>query len=235
MSNQLFAGFPEKMNFTPIPNLFFSRLLPEIDDPAELKVTLHVFFRQYPKRGPLKFVSYSELAADATLLDGLGDDSQETLRRALKAATARGAVATLTLYQDNLQEEIFFVNSPANKRAAALLTGNAIPVSRAAPPEPHNKQERPNIFAQYEQNIGLLTPLIADELKDAEQFYPAAWIEEAFREAVALNKRSWRYIARILENWAAEGKRSGESGKYTQGKKDPDRYIKGKYGHVVKR
>jgi len=58
--------------------------------------------------------------------------------------------------------------------------------------------DRPNIFILYEQNIGLLTPPIADELRQAEQTYPAGWIEEAFREAVSLNKRSWRYIRAIL-------------------------------------
>jgi DnaD/phage-associated family protein len=66
--------------------------------------------------------------------------------------------------------------------------------------------QRPNIFALYEQNIGPLTPLLAEELMEAEGRYPASWIEDAFREAVSLNKRSWRYALRILERWAAEGK-----------------------------
>ena len=65
---------------------------------------------------------------------------------------------------------------------------------------------RPDIFVLYEQNIGLLTPPIADELRQAEQTYPAGWIEEAFREAVALNKRSWRYIHAILERWRTQGR-----------------------------
>jgi DNA replication protein len=67
-----------------------------------------------------------------------------------------------------------------------------------------------NIFTLYEQNIGMITPMIAEELKEAEKLYPPRWIEEAFKEAVTLNKRSWRYIARILERWASEGKDSGE-------------------------
>ena len=76
--------------------------------------------------------------------------------------------------------------------------------------EPNIKEEKPNIFALYEQNIGLLTPMIAEELKEAEKLYPVSWIEEAFKEAVSLNKRNWRYISRILERWASEGKDSGE-------------------------
>ena len=91
-----------------------------------------------------------------------------------------------------------------------------------------------NIFALYEQNVGIITPMITEELKEAEKLYPPEWIEEALKEAVTLNKRSWKYIARILERWASEGK---DSGKYKRDiKKDgPDKYVKGKYGHLVKR
>jgi len=37
-----FTGFPAKMQFTPLPNFFFSTLLPQISDIAELKTTLHL-------------------------------------------------------------------------------------------------------------------------------------------------------------------------------------------------
>jgi DnaD/phage-associated family protein len=62
------------------------------------------------------------------------------------------------------------------------------------------------VFTLYEQNIGPLTPLIADELRDIESDYPAEWIEEAVREAVENNARSLRYIIRVLENWKTQGK-----------------------------
>jgi acyl-CoA thioester hydrolase len=67
---------------------------------------------------------------------------------------------------------------------------------------------RPNAFTLYERNMGMLTPLIADELRQAEENYPAEWIEEAFREAVSSNKRSWKYVRAVLERWRVEGKGS---------------------------
>ena len=70
-------------------------------------------------------------------------------------------------------------------------------------------EPRPNIFQLYEDNIGLLSPILADELRDAETTYPADWIEDAFRVAVAQNVRKWRYIQAILERWATEGKGDG--------------------------
>jgi DnaD/phage-associated family protein len=64
----------------------------------------------------------------------------------------------------------------------------------------------------YEQNIGLLSPLIADHLVKAMERYPRDWIEDAIGEAVAYNRRSWRYIQRILQNWAATGRTEARSG-----------------------
>ncbi|MEX2431266.1 MAG: DnaD domain protein, partial [Dehalococcoidia bacterium] len=83
---------------------------------------------------------------------------------------------------------------------------------------PAPRPEKPNVFALYEANIGLLTPMIADQLRDAEEAYPEEWIESAFHEAVEQNKRSWRYIAAILERWATEGRgQRQQGGPYQQG------------------
>jgi DnaD/phage-associated family protein len=69
---------------------------------------------------------------------------------------------------------------------------------------------RPNAFRLYEQNIGPLTPLIADQISRAIEEYPDDWIEDALSEAVAYNRRSWRYVTRILENWQAAGRKDQE-------------------------
>jgi DNA replication protein len=91
--------------------------------------------------------------------------------------------------------------------------------------------ERPNIFALYEENIGPLSPLISDQLRAAEQDYPAAWIEEAFRLAVERNKRSWRYIAAILQRWESEGKDRGVTQQPTQA--DRYRYVRGSLSDII--
>ena len=70
---------------------------------------------------------------------------------------------------------------------------------------PRISVDRPTVFRIYEQNIGPLTPLIADQLIKALETYPVGWIESALEEAVAYNRRSWRYVSRILENWTVDG------------------------------
>ena len=66
--------------------------------------------------------------------------------------------------------------------------------------------KRPNIFLLYEQNIGVMTPLIADQLRDMEKTYSPEWIHEAVEIAVSRNKRSLRYIQNILRRWETDGK-----------------------------
>ncbi len=62
-----------------------------------------------------------------------------------------------------------------------------------------------NIYRLYEENVGPLSPLVAEELRLAEARYPWPWIAAAFREAVEHNKRSWSYIKAILRRWEEEG------------------------------
>jgi len=74
------------------------------------------------------------------------------------------------------------------------------------------------IFRLYEENIGPLTPLIAETIGDALEQYPFSWIEDAIHIAVAYNKRSWAYCRTILERWLREGKDSGGLNKQTSSK-----------------
>ncbi len=227
-----FSGFPRRMRFTPVPNLFFSQLLPQIDDIAELKVTLHIFWALYRKKGYPRFVTYGELLGDKTLMAGLGDG--QVLRRSLAQAVSRGTLLHLALDRGERSEDLYFSNTEADREAVAKIERRELDLGALPRREPClEAKERPNIFTLYEENIGMLTPMIAEELKEAEKLYPASWVEEAFREAVSRNKRSWRYVSRILERWAAEGKEHGEPGR--DSKEDRDKYIKGRYGHVVKR
>jgi DnaD/phage-associated family protein len=83
----------------------------------------------------------------------------------------------------------------------------------------------------YEQNIGALTPLLAEELMEAEDIYPATWIEDAMREAVELNKRSWRYVLRILERWQEEGRTDEKARRGDE--RDRRRFIEGEYADYI--
>ncbi len=231
-----FRGFPARTNFTPIPNSFFSALLPRIDDLAELKVTLYIFWALYRQKGYPRFVTYSELRGDEALMAGInGDDTAEDqLQQALERAVRRGTLLSLRIEKDEEVDGLYFLNSEEDRRAIVQIESGQIQLDGIVRIEPASTEARPNIFALYEQHIGLLTPMIAEDLKEAENIYPGSWIEDAFREAVDLNKRNWRYISRILERWASEGKGDGRTGKNSKADTDPKEFLR-KYGNTIRR
>ncbi|NCC35610.1 MAG: DnaD domain protein, partial [Chloroflexia bacterium] len=85
----------------------------------------------------------------------------------------------------------------------------------------------------YEQNIGLVTPMLIDELREAEERYPREWIEEAMREAVRSNARSWRYIRKVLERWAANGRQ--DAADRAERPIDIEKYTSGEFDGLFRR
>lgn len=236
-----FPGFPSggRVEYTSIPNVFFSNLLPHITDMTELKVTLHILAALYVKKGSPRYVTDSELLQNVSLMAGLktlGGNPEQALRNGLKLATERGTFICLPVETNGKKETVCLLNADSDRLAAGKIRSGEIKLEGigAVLPEPVAVQLLPDIYTLYEQNVGMLTPLIADELKDAEKQYSADWIRDAIKEAALHNKRSIKYIAKILENWSVEGRNDGTYQRDTK-KTDPDKYIKGKYGHIVQR
>ncbi len=225
-----FSGFPEKFEFSAVPKPFLAQVLPLIDDLDELKATL-VFFRLlYQKKGLPQFVTPTEIL-DA----GIGHD-ETAAESAMAKAAARGTVIRLAVVDSGRATAVYLLNDEKNRDVARKIIAGDIILKDLNPApglEMPSAPELPDIFSLYEQNVGLLTPMIAEELKEALKLYPEVWIKDAIKEAVSLNKRSWRYISKILDNWNAGGRNDGT---YQQNpKSDRDKYIKGKYGKFVQR
>jgi DNA replication protein len=219
-----FAGFPEgPVRMTPVPATFFSEILPVVDHLGELKLTLYALWKLSQQEGPYRFLTLRDLRQDAALLEMM--EGEKALGDALERAVARGTL--LAVRSADGVDAWYFLNSPRGKVAAeGLARGQWKPDS--VPPHVA-RLERPNIFALYEQNIGILTPMMAEILRDAEKEYPAGWIEEAMRIAVEHNARSWKYIAAILERWKTEGR----GAKKTSAEDERRRYIEGEYADFI--
>jgi DNA replication protein len=207
-----FPGFPTRTPTTPLPDPLFTLLLPQMEDLAEMKVIFYSFWLL--ARKGRAFLSLGELQADRNL-KGVGE---EGIAGALDRAVEKGVL--LPLNRDG--RRFYFLNSPLGQEARSQMEKGVLP-----------SEEKANIFDLYEQNIGLITPIIADQLQEAEALYPTPWIEEGIKLAVQRNKRSWSYISRILERWAAEGK-DGEPGRDSEKGADPREFTRGKYGHVYR-
>lgn len=221
------------MRLVSLPEQVFSELLPLIDNLAELKVTLHCYWHLSKGEGTVRFVRRRELLDDAALLDGLKrdpeDDPISALDTALERATARGTLFHVRAEPNGEKEDWYFANTPKGRAAVKQIERGELPEETWA--VTGAKVTRPNIFVLYEQNIGLLQPLISDELRQAERDYPAGWIEDAFRVAVEANVRRWSYVRAILERWSTEGKSDGTSQRDSD--TDRRRYVEGKYADYI--
>jgi len=215
-----FPGFPSgKTPYVPLPEAFFTQIAPRVEDVGELKLLVHLFWLLYRKAGSPRCASDRELAADPLLRRALrrqGDPRpyEERLRAALEAALAQNILLRVRVRVDTEVVTWYFFNTERSRRAVAeLLRGDVSPEVLLDLEDGAStghlyavELERPNIFTLYEQNVGLLLPLVAEELREAEERYPREWVEEAFRQAVQQNKRKWSYIRAILRRWETEGK-----------------------------
>ena len=226
-----FAGFPTGAHRTSIPNVFFSEVMAQIEDEAELRVTLYVFYALGRRKGYPRFVTLNELRAEAPLLAALGDggatDTVTSLERGLAAAIERGTLLSIDLETPETPssstgrtgvrfaaQRLILSNTASDRRAIEQIKDGRIELGRALPPmRAAAASSKGNIFQSYEENIGPLTPIVAEELREAEALYPVEWIEEAFRESALQNKRSWRYAEAILRRWATEGRAREKAGR----------------------
>lgn len=220
-----FNGFPNTDDgITGIPDIFFREALPAIEDIAELKICLYVLWKA-KKLGDFGLpITAGSILDDGILMrsfPGTTGEQQEAVINALTLAARDKILIGPIDYTDN--EKVFFINCPSGKKAAVDFAGE------------HNIPNltldhiQPNIYQLYEENIGPLTPLIADELKAAEESYPQSWISEAIQIALNNNVRRWNYVRSILERWQKEG-RDGTDRRNTQ--EDHRRYLKGEYGEI---
>ncbi|MFH1185699.1 MAG: DnaD domain protein [Chloroflexota bacterium] len=188
-----FGGFHDSETFTAVPDTFFRELLEFITDAGELKVVLYAMWSIEHMDSSLRALTNQDFAA-AVL--GLGPDQ---VKSGLEQAIEHG----IMLRAGHGNSTRYFLNSPRGRAAAKALSAGTLDSASHLSSGP---LERPNVFKLYEENIGPLTPLIADALKDAEGTYPAEWIVESIDLAVKNNKRSWSYCQAILRRWKEEGR-----------------------------
>ena len=212
-----FTGFTSKETFTQIPDSFL-QMLNEIDDIAELKVTLFAIWRIERLEGNFRALCQTDFTPNALGL------SAEQIQIGLEKASARGMI----IKSSHEADTFYFLNSPRGRMAAeAFAKGNWRESARvmAVP--------KSNVFKLYEENIGALTPLLADVLREAEKEYPAEWFEEAFAIAVTRNARNWKYVEAILTRWKEKGK--DERKDKQDAAKDKKRYSDSEFSEFINR
>ncbi len=230
-----FSGFPPgKISTTRIPSLFFKELLPQIDDLAELKVTLYALWQITRLEGEVRYLTEENFSGDPEFMAGLGATTAAQLaavRGGLERAVNRGTLLRTTLPEGEGELALYFFNSPRGQAAVRSVEDGSWRPSDGDLPTPTLSLEQPNIFQLYEENIGPLTPLIADTLRQAEKEYPEDWIRQAVGIAVQNNVRKWKYIEAILRSWQDGGRDERQDRGFT--KKDRRGYLEDEFAEFI--
>lgn len=232
--DETFPGFePGKQKLIRLPAAFVTELLPQIDSPDELKLALFCFWALEQRDGKYRYLRVADFEVPeipAPL------DDPERRAQALADALKRGTLLVAIVEGFNGREPIYFLNTANSRTALQMIEeGRWQPGDAARPVE--LLPERPTIYQLYEENIGLITPMIADELRDSAQTYPATWIEDAIQIAVTRNARNWRYVRAILDRWEKEGRDDGQQGDAAapaDSEANRRRFVSGKYADIIK-
>jgi DnaD/phage-associated family protein len=197
-----------------VPEALLFEVVPTIRDMGELQLTLAFLRMTLESGGVGEPIAHEELLRDpatrhAFREEGTNRGPDGVIERSAELAVGRGTLIKLCVSDADAGSERvwYYLHTLTNAATVKAITSGVEPPPRAlwlSATPPLVERDRPTVFRLYEQNIGPLTPLIAQRLLDALEQYPQAWIEDAIGEAVSYNRRSWRYINRILENWQAE-------------------------------
>jgi DnaD/phage-associated family protein len=205
-----FAGFSaDKTTQIRIPEQFFRQVLHEIDDLDELRLTLYVFWRLDRMEGTFHYMRFTDLVKNASFILSMQTSmkvKRSLLESALNKAVERGTLLKAETSPNNKAEVIICLNSPKGRALMGAIQRGEWKGFESQERTGITVADQPNIYQLYESNIGPLTPMIAEALRDAESTYPADWIEEAVRIAAERNKRSWHYVEAILHSWQEGGR-----------------------------
>jgi len=156
---------------------------------------VHGKFEGFPA-GELRFTSVPDLFF-AELLPAIDDlaELKVTLhviwlrQRAGRQVVTQAELSLLHALVETEEgaQDVYLLNSEGGRQALARIQSGELGTVGAVVLDRPSVEPRPNIFELYEDNIGLLSPMLAEELRDAEATYPSSWIEDAFRIAVTKN------------------------------------------------
>ena len=96
-----------------------------------------------------------------------------------------------------------------------------------------NKEKVSKVLDEIDKHLGLLVEIKDDNLKEIMTAVESAGdfiVIEALKKSEG---KSWAYAKKILTNWAKDG--LPDKIQKIVKEKDPDRFVKGRYGHMVQR
>ena len=171
----------------------------------EIKIFLRIIHLIYQKQNlntETFELSFDEISNDPVTLKLLGPNSltKDQITKKLKE------ICDVLIMKDFINQKIY-----TNKVTGITKTVFHMETFEKTNDPVISENNPKNIFELYEDNVGMLNPMIVDELIQAENKFPFNWLVDAVKESATRNKRNWKYIHTILETWDREGKNNGRT------------------------
>ena len=200
--------FKTGQKMIPVPAQLFTEILPRLHNESQLRATLYTWYAIASKGSGQRYVYLSQLLTDPVLLSWFTHlGGKNGIQRGLDQSCREGIFLQLQIGEDDK------MLAPNDESGARLITDmkseSVAHHNQSRDSSPETNYERTvvsNVVEKYENEIGMLTPVIADMIAIAEQTYPTTWILEALDIAAQSNARSWKYVTAILARWKNEGK-----------------------------
>ena len=207
----------------------FHGLMARIDNVNELKVTLFCLwaFEQRDAPDGLYWLRRADFDGLNTEVHGLDEDAIDD---GLDCAVLRRTLFKVELNTPAGIEPIYLYATSQAEAALSTPGGFAARIDAAGhldvlPP-------RPSVYKLYEENIGPLTGLIGDALRDLVTDYGEPWVRDALEIAVERNNRKISYVKGILRKWQKDGKRDADTGRHLAA---DEKSASGKYADFFER
>lgn len=212
-----FSGFPDgdDLNIA-LPAGFFETYLASVEDADSLKLVLIMLFATSHNQSEYALFSVDGFYNSDKVQQIFNMDKKRILL-ALQKSVDIGSLLVLTNPEDD--KVYYLLNTLSNRYMVSSIQSGKNTLTEVNAQEVMIFAERKNIFRLYEENIGIITPMMAEILKEDEKEYPAIWIIDAIQIAVERNKRNWSYVRGILKKWKKEG-RDGKDRKNPQINRD---------------
>ncbi len=198
-------SFPLSDNFpvTRVPNAILGELIAEIKDADLICLILRAIWMLERQRGYPKSIDFDRLRNDRVL--ALRFEKSADFDAALRSCVELGVFAVA---REQHPHTIMLNTVSARRHDQSAKT-----VSK--PDDSVGGWENKATFAEdlptddafraYEENIGILSPIIRENITAALQDFTDEDISQAIRIAVENEVRSWSFVAGILRRWARDG------------------------------
>lgn len=198
-------GFPltDDYTTTPVPNAVLGRALTEVEDVDVIKLILRAVWLLERQNGYPRFVSLEQLRSDR-VLSAVFDDAA-VFDRALDDAIACEVLVRVSV---NGVDRLMLNTESARRASVEMVEAEVVQEEDDADDgwdAPAERSMPADAFRAYEENIGILSPMIRQSILAALEDFTDEDITHAIKIAVENESRTWSFVAGVLRRWLKEG------------------------------